>query len=424
VWNVIRRRASLIREPNEVRILRLVRDSGEISRIEIARSTRLHKATITDLVGNLIRAGFLEETGQEDGRKSVGRKRILLRFRPLAGVVAGVDIGMTRATVALTDLNASILQQESFVYLVGAPAQEVLSRVAASIETLLEAARFPSSALVGIGIGVQGVIDYRTNTLTLSHNKKPWQGESLSALLETRFNVPVYVENDVKSMALGEYLLGAAKGVQDFVHIWIGEGLGAGVMINGHLLHGITSSAGEIGYNALDFPPFYAERVPLTFRNQVMFGEILTDANFIESYRRCLPEGSAAELTVAGIALSAIRGDLRAQQVIEEFTSLLSMLSINLVNMLNPELILLGGKLAQSYPAIAGMLQDKIRRDLLTPPAEAVRVRTARHGERGAILGAVGLVLYELFEPLHRVPSRSTLVNSEETETEVLGGEE
>jgi len=401
LWNVIHQRAELIREPNEVRILRLVRDKGEISRIEIAKSTNLHKATITDLVGKLIRAGFLEETGEVKAHKRVGRRRILLRFRPLSGLVAGVDIRMTHATVALTDLNAHILEQQTFRYSFDASAREVLSQVATTIQNLLAATNYAKSKLVGIGVGFQGVIDYSTNTLILSHNKRPWQGESLSVDLEKKFNVPVYVENDVKTMALGEYLLGAAKGRKSFVHIWVGDGLGAGIMINGHLLHGITSSAGEIGYNGLDFPSMYEEKFPLTYRGQVMFGEILTNANFIESYRKNTTTAGDDELTVNTIARRASQGDRIAQQVIDEFASLLSILCINMVNTLNPEMIVIGGKLAQSYPDIAVMLQDKIHRDLLAVPAEAVHVQPALHGENGVILGAAGLVLYELFEPLH-----------------------
>ena len=409
MWNVIHQRAALIREPNEVRILRVVRDAGEISRIEIAKLTGLHKTTITDLVGKLIRAGFLEETGAVESRRKVGRRRISLRFRPLAGLVAGVDIGMTHAVVALTDLNAHILQQKTFQYPLDASAEEVLSEIATTIQTLLTSANCSQSQLGGIGMGVQGVIDYPRNVLVLSYNKKAWQGESLSALLEKRFKVPVYVENDVKTMALGEYLLGAARGTKHFVHIWVGEGVGAGIMINGQLLHGITSSAGEIGFNELEFPPYYAERFPLTFRNQVMFGQILTDANLIESYRRAAGSTDDGRLSVASIARKAASGDEPARRIIDEFTSMLSMLSINLVNTLNPELIIVGGKLAQNYPPLAETLQDKIRADLLTPPAEAVHVRSARHGETGVILGAAGLVLYELFEPLHTFSVRSSL---------------
>ena len=407
MWNVIRGRAAVVHEPNEVRILRLVRTRGEISRIEIAKSVNLHKGTITDLVAKLIRAGFLEETGQVASSNRVGRKRILLRFRPLAGLVAGVDIGMTHTEVALTDLNAEILQHDSFDHPVTASPAEVLTRVADTIQNLLAAAKHKQSTLVGIGIGVQGVVDCRANTLVLSHNKKSWEGESLSAQLETRFRVPVYVENDVKTMTIGEYLLGAAKGSKDFIHIWVGDGLGAGIMINGHLLHGITSSAGEIGYNGLESAAMFVERFPLTFHAQEMFGDILTDANFIGSYRRKAPQAPET-LTVAAIAEASQRGDPVARQVIEEYVSMLSLLCISMVNTLNPELILIGGKLAQSLPELAGMLQDRIHRDLLAPAAEAVHVRTAKHGRYGVTMGAVSLVLYELFEPLHSVSVRAT----------------
>ncbi len=407
MWNVIHGRAALVHEPNEVRILRLVRTKGEISRIEIAKSVNLHKGTITDLVAKLIRAGFLEETGQAVSSNRVGRKRILLRFRPLAGLVAGVDVGMTHAEVALTDLNAEILQHASFDYPVEASPDEVLSRVAATINDLLLAAKHKQSKLVGIGIGVQGVVDCRTNTLILSHNKKGWEGESLSAALESQFHVPVYVENDVKTMTTGEYLFGAAKGVKDFIHIWVGDGLGAGVMINGHLLHGITSSAGEIGYNGMESPSIFTDRFPLTFHNQEIFGDILTDANLVESFRRNAPQQQEL-LTVATVADACRRGDPTARQVIDEYVSLLSMLCISMVNTLNPEMILIGGKLAQSFPEVAEMLQSRIHRDLLAPAAEAVRVRTAKHGRNGVIMGAVSLVLYELFEPLHSVSARGT----------------
>jgi predicted NBD/HSP70 family sugar kinase len=407
LWNVIHQRTSLIREPNEVRILRLVRDKGEISRTEISKSINLHKASITDHVAKLIRAGFLEETRKADANERGGRRRTMLRFRPLAGLVAGIDIRKTTTTVALTDLNARVLQEATFEYRSDTSAKEVLAKAASSIQSLLNAAGFAKSKLVGIGIGVQGVIDYTTNTLVLAYNKQSWQGEVLSAALEAEFRVPVYVENDVKAMTLGEYLLGAAKGSRDVVHIWVGDGLGAGIMINGHLHHGITSSAGEIGFNGPEFTSVYREKFPLTYRDQVMFGQILTDANFIESYRRASGRRVEEVLSVSLIARSAMAGERVARQVVDEFVSMLSMLCIPMVNTLNPEVIVIGGELVEHYPSIAAELQDQIHRDLLAPPAEAVRIQPARLGDRGVILGAVGLVLYELFEPLHSFSLRN-----------------
>jgi N-acetylglucosamine repressor len=212
MWHVIRRHSKHIHEANEVRVLRLVRDRGAISRIEIAKATGLHKATVTDLVAKLIDAGFLEDTGEVGTRRKVGRRRRLLRFLPLAGLVAGVDIRMTQVSVAITDLNAHVILHDSFDYKVDDSPDQVLSQVATTIRTLLKASKIPPSKLVGIGIGTQGIIDCSTNTLVLSTNKAAWHGESLGARLEQEFKLPVYVENDVKTMALGEYLFGAAKG--------------------------------------------------------------------------------------------------------------------------------------------------------------------------------------------------------------------
>ena len=408
MWHVIHRRSKHIHEPNRVRVLRLVRDAGTISRIEIAKATGLHKATITDLVAQLIAAGYLEDTGELGIRRKVGRRRRLLRFLPLAGLVAGVDIRMTHVAVAITDLNARVIVQDSFGYETVDTADRVLSRVADTIRHLLKASRNPESKLVGIGIGIQGIVDCSTNTLVLATNKAFWQGESLSTRLEQEFRIPVYAENDVKSMALGEYLFGAAKGAKDFVHLWVGEGIGAGIMINGQLLHGITSAAGEIGFNALESSSVDKNSYPLTFHGQEIFGQILNNANLIESYRQHGGTDHGEDITVPFVVERSRLGDQVAQQVIEEFVSLLSLLCIPMVNTLNPEVIVIGGKLAESLPAVAEMLQGKIHRDVLTPPAEAVRVRCSANAETGVILGAAGLVLYELFEPTQRISERAT----------------
>jgi len=392
----------LIREPNEVRILRLVRDSGEISRVEIAKLCNLNKAYVTELVAKLIQNGFLETTGKVEVNDRVGRKRILLRFIPSAGLVAGVDVGMTHATVVITDLNAKVLQEKAFSYSIDTPARNVLAKVVDAITTSLAATGYPLSRLVGIGLGVQGLIDYRTNTLMVSHNKKSWEGESLSKQLEEQFNVPVYVENDVKAMTLGEYLLGAAKGVKNLAYLFIGDGLGAGIMINGHLHRGFTSSAGEIGYTEMEPAAYYKEHFPhLHTSDQTIFGQILTDSNIIESYKRKASGDDKADASINAIAERAINGDNVARSIIEECSSLLSILSINLINMLNPELIIIGGKLSQSSPSVIDLVRTKIHRDILSVPAEAVQVKAASLGEEAVALGAASLVLYEMFEPLH-----------------------
>jgi len=395
-----------------VRVLRLVRDSGEISRVEIAKACNLNKAYVSEIVAKLIQSGFLEETGKTEANDKVGRKRMLLRFLPLAGLVAGVDIGMTHATIVLTDLNAAVLREKTFTYSLETPAKKVLSIAVDTISSLLKDTHTPQSRLVGIGIGVQGLIDYKNNLLMVSHNKKSWEGESLSDELEREYKVPVYVENDVKAMTLGEYLLGSAKGVKNLVYLFIGDGLGAGIMINGLLHRGFTSSAGEIGYAELEPAFFYKEQFPLLYNGQSIVGQILTDANIIDAYRRNVSDAHKGELSAPDIANKALNGDRIALRIYEECASLLSNISINLINTLNPELIILGGKLPLLYPKIVELVRSNIHKDLLSVPAEAVVVKAATKGEEAVALGAAGLVLYEMFEPLHTISLHASRISS------------
>ncbi|MBW7886783.1 MAG: ROK family transcriptional regulator [Bacteroidetes bacterium] len=401
MWNVISQRSMLIREPNEVRILRLVRDHKEISRVEIAKKCNLNKAYVTELVAKLIKTGFLEETGKVEINGKVGRKRTLLRFLPLAGLVAGVDVGMTHATIILCDLNAALLQSTTFHYALETTPQEVFKKVQESIQHILQLSGHPQSKLVGIGIGVQGLINYATNSLTVSHNKKSWEGESMSAELEKTFKVPIYVENDVKTMALGEYLLGVAKGVKNFVYLYIGDGLGAGIMINGHMHRGFTSSAGEIGYTELEPASHYKEICPMLYNGQIIFGQILTDANIVESFKRHSKLSEDVVVTPQIVAGEAEKGNSIAIKIIDECATLLSILSINLINTLNPEMIILGGKFSQCCPQISNLIREKIHKDLLSIPVEAVQVKSASFGDDSVAKGAASVVLFEMFEPLH-----------------------
>ncbi len=405
MWEVINKRAQLIKEPNEVRVLRLIRDGGQISRTEISEQCNLSKASVSEIVLELIESGFVEETGKGDSTERGGRKRILLQFKPSAGLVAGIEIRIDYAVVALADLNASVLQQETFSFAVGSKPDDVLPHAVSLLDDLLKKYQRPNSRLIGIGVGLPGLVEYKSNTLRVADTLKGWQSAQLAAALETHFNVPVYLENDVKAMTLGEYLFGAGKGSDTLVHIWIGEGIGAGLIVNGTLHRGITSSAGEIGYNDLGYSIHSTGRFPLLYNGQRDFGEILSDRNLIESY--CRSSRTNEKYSVEMIINKALNGEQLAQQLLEEFASLISIVCINMINALNPEIILVGGKVAQFGDYVIAKVQDKVRADLLTLPAEVVKVRSAQLGKSATILGAIGLILYELFEPLHSLSLRS-----------------
>jgi predicted NBD/HSP70 family sugar kinase len=396
VWRRLAERRSAFDEPNEYRILRLVRDSSPISRTEISQRCALSKTTVTEIVGRFLDVGFLEPVGAGSSTSRGGRKRELLQFNPKAGTVFGIDIRMRSVQLVATDLNANILHRSSFEITPGDHPSEVIGMITEHLDAWRE--RFPEmfDQGVGIGIGLPGIIDRERGVIRVADTLKGWKGTNLRTPFHERFGLPVFVENDVKTMTIAEYLFGAGKHVSDQVFFWVGDGIGAGIIVDGKVLHGRTASAGEIGYNEVGHLLSQPERFPLLYRGQSDLGGLLGDASLLQAYRSAGGRGTIG--TVTELASAARHEDTVALQVLDEATTVIATVGISIVNLLNPELIILGGSIA-SDPSLALRVQDKLGRDRLSEPATAVSVRPSLLGSDGVVMGAVGLVLYDLFKP-------------------------
>lgn len=397
MWKVLNRRHNFFDEPTEYRVLRLVRDANLISRTEISQRCNLSKPTVSEIVNRFLKGGFLEEVGDSSSTKRGGRKRVLLRFNPSAGFVIGVDIRMTDTLIAATDLNANIITRRSFTYPTKSKPDAVLGEVFDSINSIFSTDSSYRSKSVGIGIGLPGLIERSSGIIKVADTLAGWKGTRIREQFEKQFGLPVYVENDVKARALGEFLFGKGKYIYDQVFLWVGDGIGAGIIIDGKLHHGVTESAGEIGYNEIcyqvtrdQFPILY------TGSDQRDFGDVLSNSVMTRRYKELVV--NARHVTVESIFRAAAVGDQAAQQLLEEVASLTSIVCINIINTLNPELIVIGGKIAEAGSTVLDRVQQKVRQDILSVPAEAVRILPAALKEDGVILGAVGLVLYDLFK--------------------------
>lgn len=396
MWRKLAQRRNVFDEPNEYRILRLVRDASPISRTEISQLCGLSKTTVTEIVGRFLHVGFLENVGEGTSTSRGGRKRELLQFNPKAGTVFGVDIRMRSVQIVATDLNANILQRSDFAHSPGDPPETVIARILHEFESIRTASPGLFTRAVGIGVGLPGIIEQSSGVIRVADTLKGWKGTNLKSVFEPALGLDVFVENDVKAMTLAEYLFGAGKHIANQVFLWIGDGIGAGLIVDGKILHGRTSSAGEIGYNEVGHLLASADQFPLLYRGQGDLGELLGDPSLLRAYHD--GGGGAAVTTTDGIVRAASEGDSVAQQVVEEATGVISAVCIGIVNMLNPEVIVLGGSIARD-PMVARLVQQKVGRDLLAEPAKAVDVRCAQLNSDGVLLGAVGLVLYDLFKP-------------------------
>jgi N-acetylglucosamine repressor len=233
------------RQHNHRLVLRTVYDFGPISRADVARSTGLTRTTVSDVVGDLLGDGMVEEVGR--GPSSGGKAPILLSIVGDARHVIGLDLGEVTFAGALVNLRGEIRRVVELP-VDGRNGDDALAIVFRLVDELIAEAASPP---LGIGVGTPGLVDTRTGTIRWAVNLD-WQDLPLGGLLTERYGLPVNVANDSQAAALAEYTFGAdSRRMPNLITIKVGRGIGAGLVLNGSLFQGDGFGAGEIGHVAV-----------------------------------------------------------------------------------------------------------------------------------------------------------------------------
>ena len=236
---------SLLRDINVSLLIELVRRSGPISRAELARQSGLSAPTVSTIVGQLLERGIFIEvaTAPSNG----GRPPVLLNVDPKAGYVIGIKLRGDGLTTVVCDLDAQVIAtEEASVSLVGDPAAAIQA-IEQETRRALRAAAVPRSKVLGVGIGMSGVIDSSRGVCKFSHLLQ-WRDADLAQPLRRRLRLPVWVDNDMNTLAVAEKWAGDALTARDFVTLSVGRGIGLGIVINRSLYRGATGGSGEFGH--------------------------------------------------------------------------------------------------------------------------------------------------------------------------------
>ncbi len=374
-----------LRERNRLQVLEVVRGSASVSRADIARSTGLARSTVSTLVNELLGAGLLVERGApEDGAATQGRPPVLLSFDPSAGAVLGLHFDHPVLRVAVADLGYTILAEATVPVDVDHDAQDSLDAAVALIDEVLAKSGVERERLIGAGAALAGPIDQATGTVGSSAIMPGWVGMPLAQELTARLGLPVHVDNDANVGALAESVLGAGRGVSEMAYIMLGSGIGAGLIIGGQVYRGSGGTAGEIGHVLVD------EHGPLCRCGNRGCLETYAGADALLDLLR---RQRGDELTVDGLVDLARGGDAACQRVIADAARFVGVAAATLCNQLNPELLVIGGELAQTGALLLDPLREAIARYAIPSAAEDVRVVVGELGERAELLGALVLVL-------------------------------
>lgn len=366
----------LLRDHNRALIVNLLRRKGPLSRAELSRLTGLAPSALSRLSAALIAEGLVCELGKAPATS--GRPPILLGLNPDHASSIGVKIEAARVLAARVDLLGRVRNEVSVPFRDPDP-----RKVIAALEEAVQ--RVFQGKILGIGIAVSGFVDSVVGKCLFSPILD-WRGVELARPLKLRFSVPVHVENDVNAFTLAEARYGVGRGLSDFVCVTVGEGLGAGIVIGGKLHRGAFGGAGEFGHTLFD------PRGPGCRCGERGCLEVFASDQFL---RR---EATSLGLSLAELSARARRGDAEALNAFRKLGENLGYGLKDLVNLLNPQAIVIGGERTTADGDLFIPHAERILREhSFAGAAERVQVVRAELGEEGFLIGAAEVFVERFF---------------------------
>jgi predicted NBD/HSP70 family sugar kinase len=323
-----------------------------------------------------------------------------VQLAPSAGVAVGIDIGRRHLNVAVANLAHTVLAEcgLELEHGEGHSAPAMLDRAADLVQEVLASLGKSVEDVVGVGLGIPAPVVTSTGALGASKLLPQWAGLNPAEEFTRRLNIPVCVENDANLGALAEYLWGAGKASRLLVYLKLATGIGGGVVIGGRLFRGVSGTAGEIGHLSLD-----ARGDVCRCGNRGCLELTGGGAALIEVLRRTNPDVQ----TLSELVRLAVAGDAPSRRLIADAGTHLGVALGGLLNLMNPDMIVVGGELARAGDLLLDPLRHALSRSAVPSAVDDVTVAQGTLGDRAEVLGAVAIVLREserLTVPTGRVP--------------------
>jgi len=387
----------LIKEINRNLVLNLIKSRGPISRTDIARLSGLSLATVSGITGDFIKAGLVHEMGE--GESTGGRRPVLLRLNYQAGFVVGVKLMEQAVASALTDLEAQVLHHRVTTLEDQRDLAAVQEVITAAVEATIAESGVDRQRVLGIGVGMAGVVDGEAGVCRYSPFFG-WRNVQFARPLADHFGLPVYLENDVNTLTIAEQWFGYGHGVDHFVVVTVGRGIGAGIVVNGQFYRGALGGAGEFGHITLaeDGPPCDCGK-------RGCLEALASDPAVVRQARAAIALGEQTALvgveplTLDDIVAAAEAGDELARRLLADSGHWLGMGIATLVNILNPQLVIVGGEGVRAGEWRFEPMREAIREHAFDGLADDLNIVIEPAGDETWARGAACVVLGEIFKP-------------------------
>lgn len=401
----MRRRTSRdIRTANRYAVLRQIIAESPTSRQELAAATGLSLATVATLVGELLGHRLIGEVGFEDS--AGGRPRGLVAVDASGGALIGVDIAETYVRVELFDLALNVLARADEDMRPGENRPEqVVGHVAAAVGSVTGRAGVDGARVLGVGVSVPGQVDRDTGTAEYAPNWD-WRDVPLLDLLAEHVAHPLYLDNPLRACAVAEQWFGAARGHGDAVVVNLGTGVGAGLVLGGGLYRGVSNSAGEWGHTTL-----VLDGRPCHCGDRGCVETYVGAPGIMRNLRETAPHSPLLHpgdqtATVRALARGAAAGDPVAREVVRDTARYLGAAVADLVNLLNPEVVVLSSWVAAALgEPLLHEVREAVARHALRRPHAATEIVLSPIPNDPVCLGAATLALEGALSSPGRAPA-------------------
>lgn len=380
--------------------LDLIRSAGPISRVELAELTGLTQATISTVVRGLLTEGLVSEAGRSES--TGGKPRTHLQIIPASRLSIGVHIGSDHITYVVTDLAGTVVGRTRGPGPGRTSPIETVATIAADVDRLIAGLDIDRGRVVGLGLVTPGPIDKQTGVIKNAPALDHWTDFPLARAVSTATGLPCVFENDATAAAIGEYWMGATSDHVTYATVYMATGIGAGIVMDGSIYHGVLSNVGELGHVSVD-----ARGLVCPCGNIGCVELYAGPPAVIEKARRAVEDGRL-ELEFSGIvtrdfdaiATLAMAGDTTALALIEESAEYLASAVVSMVNLIDLHLIVLAGSAFSVAGSLyAKVLSEALAQRVLARSVQGVDVRISVNGNDAAALGAATMVLQENLSP-------------------------
>lgn len=376
-----------LRDLNRLRVIEAIYHHPGSSRAEIARSTGLSRATVSTVAEELGRAQLIHEHDVADdapGSRSIGRPPTRLSLVPGAAFAIGIDIGHEHVGVIICDLAGEpVAEQWSRARVDDAPT-ETLDLAHDLVQQALREAAVPWKRLLGAGMGVAAPIDKSTGKIEANGILPGWHHVAPRIEMQNRLGLSIQLANDADAAALGEKVFGAGVGVDEMTYLRLDAGVGAGLILAGQPYQGGRGMAGELGHVCVD------PSGPICRCGNR--GCLETVASPV-AVARLLEQSIGRPITPDELLNLVASGDRGARRAVADAGKAVGTVVAWVVNVLNPELVVIGGELAAAGDVLLDPIRASIHRHSIAGAAANANVTAGMLGDRAAVLGAAALIL-------------------------------